>query len=97
MVLAQSWLKQLRREEHPIALASRLLRLNESRWTTTELEAHAMVWALDKSVLMSKALQSRDSAVTTRPTPLVDMPREQHDPRAGGGEVAIAAQHETQM
>lgn len=33
--------------ERPIAFASRLLRPNESRWSTTELEAFAVVWALD--------------------------------------------------
>ncbi|KAL8272791.1 hypothetical protein Esti_003265 [Eimeria stiedai] len=33
--------------EHPIAFASRLLRPNESRWPTMELEAYAVVWALD--------------------------------------------------
>ncbi|KAL8440058.1 hypothetical protein Efla_004042 [Eimeria flavescens] len=33
--------------ERPIAFASRLLRPNESRWTTTELEANAVVWVLE--------------------------------------------------
>ncbi|KAL8430976.1 hypothetical protein Efla_003967 [Eimeria flavescens] len=42
------WLKQTSREENAlIAFARRLLCPNQGRWTTTEWEAYAVVWALD--------------------------------------------------
>ena len=39
--------KDERGAERPIAFASRVLRANEKKWSITELEAFAVVWALE--------------------------------------------------